>query len=92
MPHQTFLSEEATAWSAPCQLPRALRTPALLLLLLPPLSKDHGSDGTSFQRMWGTVQPGKQTKWEDVIWSQLFGFFFAVVPHFCFSFDFDGAR
>lgn len=72
MPHQTFLSEKTAVWSAPCQLPQALRTPTPLLH---PLSKDHGSDGTSFQRMCGSAQMGKQTKWEDVFGLNFLGFF-----------------
>lgn len=60
------------AWSAPCQLPRALRTTTPLLQ---PLSKDHGNDGTSFQWMCGTVQMGKQTKWEDVFGLNFLDFF-----------------
>lgn len=61
VPHQTFLSEETVVWSAPCQRLQTLRTLTPSSFPSPLLSKNHGSDGMSFQQMCGTVQTRKQS-------------------------------
>lgn len=86
MPHQTLLSEEAAAWSAPCQLPQALRTtppPHPHPHPFHPLSKDHGS----FQWICGTVQREKTNNVGDVFAYNFFRFTFscAIVLHYNLS-------